>query len=31
MLRFSSPVILRLERGRLLAWPRQSGVPLPRA
>ncbi len=28
MLRLRSPVILRLERGRLLAWPRQSGVRL---
>jgi hypothetical protein len=28
MLRFSSPVTLRLERGRLLAWPRQAGVRL---
>ncbi|MEP7103019.1 MAG: DUF2917 domain-containing protein, partial [Burkholderiales bacterium] len=28
MLRFSSPVTLRLERGRLLAWSRQSGVRL---
>jgi len=28
MLRFSSPVTLRLERGRLLAWPRQSGARL---
>ena len=28
MLRLRSPVTLRLERGRLLAWPRQSGVRL---
>ncbi|MES3013884.1 MAG: DUF2917 domain-containing protein [Pseudomonadota bacterium] len=28
MLRFSSPVTLRLDRGRLLAWPRQPGVRL---
>ncbi len=28
MLRLRSPVTLRLERGHLLAWPRQSGVRL---
>ena len=28
MLRFSAPVTLRLERGQLIAWPRQSGVRL---
>lgn len=28
MLCFTSPVVLRLERGRLLTWSRQSGVCL---
>ena len=28
MLRFNPPVTLRLERGRLLSWQRQSGVRL---
>ena len=28
MLRFISPVTVRLERGRLLRWPRQPGVRL---
>ena len=28
MLRLTPPVTLRLERGRLLSWPRQAGVRL---